>query len=112
MLFTKINNRIFFQRKQFFISNFEILFVNMRFCKFCFFTIKQCLLNDAFEKYLTCVVSKKIYDFVIFSFIMRRMHKKQLRVQNEMREAKAKLQRLEKQLKRLKNEKKTFDIKK
>ena len=41
---------------------------------------------------------------------MRRVHKKRLRVRNEVREAKAKLQRLEKQLKRLKDEKKKLDI--
>ena len=84
----------------------------MRPCKSCSFVVKQCLLSDAFEKCLTCVASKKICDFVIFSFIMRRMYKEQLRVRNEMREAKTKLQRLERQLKRLKDEKKNLILRK
>ena len=104
MSFAKFNNRISSQRKQFFLSNFEFLFVNMRLCKFYSFANKQCLLGDAFEKCLACVASRRFCDFVILPFIMRRVHKKRLRVRNEMREAKAKLQRLKKQLKRLKDE--------
>ena len=104
MPFAKNNNRTSSQRKQLLLSNFDILFVNMRPCKFCSFANKQCLLSDAFKKYLACVASKKFCDFVIPSSIMRRMHKERLRVRNEMREAKAKLQRLKRQLKRLKDE--------
>ena len=77
----------------------------MRFCKSCSFASKQCLLSDAFEKCFTCVASRKSCDLVISSFIMRRVHEERLRVRNEVREAKTKLQRLERQLKRLKNEK-------
>ena len=83
----------------------------MRFCKFCFFAIKQCLLNDAFEKCFTCVMSKKFCDFVNFFFILRRVHKKRLRVRNEVCETKTKLQRLEKQLKRLKDEEENLILK-
>ena len=112
MPLAKFNNRTSSQRKQFFLSNFEFLFVNMRPCKFCSFANKQCLLDDAFEKCLACVASKKVCNLVISSFIMRRIHKKRLRVRNEMREAKAKLQRLKRQLKRLKDEKKNLILKK
>ena len=100
----KSNNRTSSQRKQFLFSNFEILSLNMRPCKSCSFVNKQCLLSDAFEKCFACVASKKSCDLAISSFIMRRVHKERLRVQNEVREAKAKLQRLERQLKRLKDE--------
>ena len=112
MPFTKNNNRTSSQRKQFLIFNFGILFVNMRSCKFCSFVVKQYLLSDAFEKCLTCVASKKTCDFVIFFFIMRRVHKERLRVRNEVRETKAKLQRLERQLKRLKDEEENLILKK
>ena len=38
----------------------------MHLCKFYFSMIKQCLLNDAFKKCLTCMTSKKICDFFFF----------------------------------------------
>ena len=107
----KSNNRTFSQRKQFLLSNFEFLSINMRSCKFCSFTSKQCLFDDAFEKCLACVASKKFCDLVIPSFIMQRVHKKRIRVRNEVREAKAKLQRLKRQLKRLKDEEKNLILK-
>ena len=112
MPFAKNNNRIFSQRKQFLLSNFGFLSINMRFCKFCSFASKQCLLGDAFEKCLACVASRKSCDFVIFLFTMRRVHKERVRVRNEVREAKAKLQRLKRQLKRLKDEEENLIIRK
>ena len=108
MPLAKSNNRTSSQRKQFLFSNFEFLSLSMRLCKSCSFANKQCLLGDAFEKCLACVASKKSCDFVILSFIMRRVHKERVRDRNEVREAKAKLQRLKRQLKRLKDEEKNL----
>ena len=104
MPLAKINNRTSSQRKQFLLSNFGLLSINMRPCKSCSFANKQYLLGDAFEKCLACVASRKSCDLVILPSTMRRVHKERVGVRNEVREAKAKLQRLKRQLERLKDE--------
>ena len=43
---------------------------------------------------------------------MRRVHKERLRIWNEVREARTKLQRFERQLKRLKDEKENLILRK
>ena len=102
----KVNNRTSTERKNDLLSRTSHTVIAMRFCKRCFFSGIQCVMGDASEKCVACVNSRKSCDLAISSVKLRRIHKERIRLRNEVRTVRAKLNRLKEQLLRAENEKK------
>jgi len=66
--------------------------------------------NNNFEKCVKCVRSNRDYDLTISSISIKRIHEKRLRLKKEVREARAKLSRLKKQLDFLKDKEKEMIV--
>ncbi len=62
--------------------------------------------NDDFEKYIKCVRFSRNYNWTISFVSIKRIYEKRLRLKKKMRETRAKLSRLKKQLNFLKNKEK------
>ena len=105
MPFRKVNNRISTERKDDFLSRTSHTVIAMRSCKCCSFSNTQCVMEDASEKCVACVNSEKSYDLAILSVKLRRIHKERIRLRDEIRAVRAKLNRLKEQLLRAENEK-------
>ncbi len=82
----------------------------MRSCCNCTMSNKTYCVNDDFEKCVKCVRSSCSYNLAIFFALIKRIYKKQMRLKKEVRDAHAKLSRLEKQLNFLKNKKKKMIV--
>ena len=82
----------------------------MRSCRNCAMSNKVYCVNDNFEKCVKCVRSNRNYNLAISSTSIKRIHEKRLRLKKEMREARAKLSRLKKQLNFLKEKEKEMIV--
>ncbi len=82
----------------------------MRSCRNCAISKKVYCVNDNFEKCVKCVQLNRNYDLTISFVSIKRIHKKRLRLKKKMRETRAKLSRLKKQLNFLKNKKKEMIV--
>ncbi len=66
--------------------------------------------NNNFKKCVKCVRSNRDYDLTISLASIKQIYKKRMRLKKEMRDARAKLSRLKKQLNFLKNKKKEMIV--
>jgi len=82
----------------------------MRFCRNCTMFNKIYCVNNNFKKCVKCVRSNRDYDLTISLASIKQIYKKRMRLKKEMRDARAKLSRLKKQLNFLKNKKKEMIV--
>ncbi len=99
----KINTRNSSFRKKDFFDILDLVCLAMRSCRNCTMSSKACCVNDNSKKCVKCVRSNRNYDLAISSTLIKRIYEKRLRLKKEMREARAKLSRLKKQLDFLKD---------
>ena len=99
----KVNNRTSTERKNDLLSRTSHTVIAMRFCKRCSSSSTQCVMGDASEKCVACVNSGKPCDLAIPSAKLRRIHKERIRLRDEIRAVRAKLNRLKEQLLRAEN---------
>ena len=100
----KINTRNFFSlRKKDLFDALKLVSFVMRSCRNCAMSSKAYCVNDDFEKCVECVRFDRDCDLTISSTSIKRIYEKRMRLKKEMREARAKLSRLEKQLDFLEN---------
>jgi len=82
----------------------------IRFCCNCTISNKiYCIDNDS-KKYIKYVRSNCNYNLAIFSISIKQIYKKRIYLKKEVRNARAKLNRLKKQLNFLKNKKKEIIV--
>jgi hypothetical protein len=106
----KINTRNFFLRKKDLFDALKFVFFVMRSCRNCAMSSKIYCVNNDFEKCVKCVRSNRDCDLAIFLASIKRIYEKRMRLKKEVREARAKLSRLKKQLNFLKNKKKEMIV--
>jgi len=106
----KINTRNFSLRKKDFFDTLEFVFFVMRSCRNCAMSSKTYCVSNNFEKCVKCVRSNRNYDLAISFASIKRIYKKRMRLKKEVRDARAKLSRLKKQLDFLENKKKEMII--
>ena len=82
----------------------------MRSCRNCTMSSKIYCVNNNFKKCVKCVRSNRSYNLTISSILIKRINKKRMRLKKEVRDARAKLSRLKKQLDFLKNKKKKMIV--
>ncbi len=82
----------------------------MRSCRNCAMSNKVYCVNDNSKKCVKCVRSNRNCDLAISSISIKRIYEKRLRLKKEMRETRAKLSRLKKQLNFLKDKKKEMIV--
>jgi len=99
----KINTRNSFSCKKDLLDVLGLVCLAMRPCRNCAMSSKVYCVSDDFEKCMECVRSNRDYNLAISSTSIKRIHEKRLRLKKEVREARAKLSRLKKQLDFLKN---------
>jgi len=68
-----------------------------------------CISNN-FKKYIKCMQSNCNCNLTISSILIKQIYKEQMRLKKEVRNARAKLSRLKKQLNFLKNKKKKIIV--
>jgi len=101
----KINTKNSFLRKKDLLDALELVSLVMRPCRNCATSSKACCVNNDFEKCVECVRSNRGCDLAISSTSIKRIHEKRMRLKKEVREARAKLSQLKKQLDFLENKK-------
>jgi len=106
----KINTRNFSFHKKDFFDVLDSLCLAMRPCRNCAMSSKTCCVNDNFKKCVECVRSNRSYDLTILSTSIKQIYEKRLRLKKEMREARAKLSRLKRQLNFLENKEKEMIV--
>ncbi len=106
----KINTRNSSLRKKDLFDALESMSLAMRPCRNCATSSKTYCVNNDSKKCVKCVRSNRDYDLAISLASIKRIHKERMRLKKEMREARAKLSRLEKQLDFLKNKKKEMIV--
>jgi len=106
----KINTRNFFLRKKDFLNALELVSLVMRPCRNCATSSKIYCVSNNFEKCVKYVRSNRDYDLIISSTLIKRIYEKRMRLKKEVREARAKLSRLKKQLNFLENKKKEMIV--
>ena len=99
----KINTRNSFLRKKDLFDALGLVSLAMRPCRNCAMSSKACCVNDDFEKCVECVRSSRGCDLAISSTSIKRIYEERMRLKKEVREARAKLSRLKKQLDFLEN---------
>ncbi len=82
----------------------------MRPCRNCATSSKTYCVGDDSKKCVKCVRSSRDYDLAISSTSIKRIYEKRMRLKKEVREARAKLSRLKKQLDFLENKKKEMIV--
>ena len=82
----------------------------MRPCRNCATSSKACCVGDDSKKCVECVRSSRGYDLAISPASIKRIHGERMRLKKEVREARAKLSRLEKQLDFLENKEKEIIV--
>ncbi len=82
----------------------------MRSCCNCTMFNKIYCVNNDFKKCVKCVRFNRDYNLTISSILIKRIHRKRMRLKKEMRDARTKLSRLKKQLNFLKNKKKKMIV--
>ena len=106
----KINIKKFSFRKKDFFDVLDLVFLATRSCRNCAMSSKVYCVNDNSKKCVKCVWLNRDCDLAISFASIKRIHEKRLRLKKEMREARAKLSRLKKQLDFLKNKKKEMIV--
>ncbi len=101
----KINTRNSSFRKKDLFDALELVSLAMRPCRNCATSSKVYCVSDDSKKCVKCVRFNRDCDLTIFSTLIKRIHEKRMRLKKEVREARAKLSRLEKQLDFLENKK-------
>jgi len=92
----KINIRNFSLRKKDLLDALGLVSLVMRPCRNCATSSKVYCVNDDFKKCVKCVRSNRDCDLAISSTSIKRIHEERMRLKKEVREARAKLSRLEK----------------
>jgi len=110
MSLRKINIRNFSFRKKDFFDALELVSFVMRSCRNCAISSKIYCVSDNSKQCVKCVRSNRDYDLAISSTSIKRIYEKRMRLKKEVREARAKLSRLEKQLDFLENKKKEMIV--
>ncbi len=106
----KINTRNSFLRKKDLLDALESMSLAMRSCRNCAsFDKIYCVINNS-KKCVKCVRSSRDCDLAISSTSIKRIHGERMRLKKEVREARTKLSRLEKQLDFLENKKKEMIV--
>ncbi len=82
----------------------------MRSCRNYTMSSKIYRLSNDSKKCIKCVRSNRDCNLAIFSTSIKRIHKKRMRLKKEVRDARAKLSRLKKQLDFLENKKKKMIV--
>jgi len=106
----KINIKNSFFRKKDLFDALDFVCLAMRSCRNCAMSSKVYCVNDDFKKCVKCVRLNRDCDLAISSISIKRIYEKRLRLKKEMREARAKLCRLKKQLNFLKNKEKKMIV--
>ncbi len=106
----KINTRNSFLRKKDLFDALEFVSLAMRSCRNCATSSKIYCVNNDFKKCVKCVRSNRDCDLTISSTSIKRIYEKRMRLKKEVREARAKLSRLKKQLDFLENKKKKMIV--
>ncbi len=106
----KINIKNSSFRKKDLFDALDFAYLAMRSCRNCAMSNKVYYVNNNFEKYVKCVRLSCNYDLTISFASIKRIYEKQLRLKKEMREARAKLSCLKKQLNFLKNKEKEMIV--
>ncbi len=106
----KINIKNSSLRKKDFLDALKFRFLVMRPCRNCATSSKIYCVNNDFKKCVKCVRSSRDYDLAISSTSIKQIYEKRMRLKKEVREARAKLSRLEKQLDFLENKKKEMIV--
>jgi len=106
----KINIRNSFSRKKDLLDALDPVFLAMRSCCNCTMSGKICCIRDSSEKCVKCVQSDCNCNLAIFSVSIKQIYRKQMRLKKEMRDTRAKLSRLKKQLNFLENKKKEIIV--
>jgi len=106
----KINIRNSSLRKKNLLNALESVSLAMRSCRNCATSNKVCCVSNDFKKCVKCVQSNRDCDLTISFASIKRIHEKRMRLKKEVREARAKLSRLKKQLDFLENKKKEMIV--
>jgi len=106
----KINIKNFFFWKKDFFDALDSIFLAIRSCRNCTMSSKVYCVNNNFEKCVKCVRFNRDYNLTIFFASIKRIHEKRMRLKKEVRDARAKLSRLKKQLDFLENKKKKMIV--
>jgi len=106
----KINTRNSFLRKKDLFDALESMSLAMRSCRNCAMSSKIYCVSDDSKKCVKYVRSNRDCDLTISFASIKQIHGKRMRLKKEVREARAKLSRLKKQLDFLKNKKKEMIV--
>ncbi len=106
----KYNTRNFSLRKKDLLDALGFVSFVMRSCRNCAMSSKTYFVSDDFKKCVGCVRSSRGCDLAISSTSIKRIYEKRMRLKKEMRETRAKLSRLKKQLDFLENKKKEMIV--
>ncbi len=106
----KINTKNSSFRKKEFLDALDFVCLAMRPCRNCAMSSKVYCVSDNFKKCVKCVRSSRDYDLAILSISIKRIYKKRLRLKKEVRETRAKLSRMKKQLDFLKDKEKEMIV--
>ncbi len=110
MSLRKINIKNSFFRKKYLFNTLNLVCLAMRSCRNCAMSSKVYCMSDNSKKCVKCVRSNRNCDLAILSISIKQIYKKRLRLKKEMREARAKLSRLKKQLNFLKDKEKEMIV--
>ena len=94
----KINTRNSSLRKKDLLDALGPVSLAMRPCRNCAMSDKACCVGDDSKKCVECVRSNRGCDLAISPASIKRIHGERMRLKKEVREARAKLSRLKKQL--------------
>jgi valyl-tRNA synthetase len=106
----KINTRNFFLRKKDLLDALGLVFLVMRPCRNCAMSSKIYCVSDDSKKCVKCVRFDRDCDLAISLASIKRIHEERMRLKKEVREARAKLSRLKKQLDFLENKEKKMIV--
>jgi len=106
----KINTRNSSLRKKDLLDALRLVSLVMRPCRHCATSSKAYCVGDDSKKCVKCVRSSRDCDLTISPASIKRIYEKRMRLKKEVREARAKLSRLKKQLDFLENKKKKMIV--
>jgi hypothetical protein len=106
----KINTKNSSLRKKDLLDALGLVSLAMRPCRNCATSSKACCVSNDSKKCVKCVRSSRGCDLAISPTSIKRIHGEQMRLKKEVREARAKLSRLKKQLNFLENKKKEMIV--
>ncbi len=106
----KINIKNSSFRKKDLFNVLDFVCLAMSSCRNCAMSNKVYCVSDDFKKCVKCVRLNRNCDLAISSISIKQIYEKRLRLKKEMREARAKLRRLKKQLNFLKDKEKEIIV--